>query len=60
LIGKEVTKLPVKSRTIMDLFLVNQMTVNEIASVKKIPEQEVECIIEQVSKDLKKKLISKL
>ncbi len=44
----------------MDLFLVNQMTVNEIASVKKIPEQEVECIIEQVSKDLKKKLISKL
>ncbi|HER08782.1 MAG TPA: hypothetical protein ENO20_07705 [Bacteroides sp.] len=56
LIEKELAKLPVFKRTIMDLYLVNQMTVQEIAGIKQISDTEVEAVIREVNTGLKRKL----
>lgn len=59
-IKKEINKLPMYKRTIIDLFLIDQMNIDEIASIKKLLNTEVEAVINEVSKDLKRKLISRL
>jgi len=56
IIEKELMKLPVLKRTIMDLYLLEQMTVQEIADIKGISIPEVETIINELTADLKKKL----
>lgn len=55
-IEKELMKLPVLKRTIMDLYLLEQMTAPEIANIKSISVSEVEAIINEVVSQLKKKL----
>lgn len=57
IIQKELLYLPVIKRTILDLYLIEQLSVEEIASVKKLSEIEVEAIIREVTLSLKKKLI---
>jgi len=59
-IKKEIDKLPLNKRTIIDLFLIDQMDIDEISSIKKILNSEVEAVINEVSKDLEKKLLSHL
>lgn len=56
IIEVELAKLPLKKRTIMDLFLINQMTVEEISDIRNCPLKEVDKIVKEVSKDIKKKL----
>ncbi|MFW5752343.1 MAG: hypothetical protein ACOCW8_03290 [bacterium] len=56
IIEKELAKLPVLKRTVMDLFLIGQMNVQEIAKIKGISETEVEAIIREVNNHLKRKL----
>lgn len=56
LIEKELAKLPIFKRTIMDLYLINQLSVEEIAAMKEISTGKVEDIIEDINKDLKRKL----
>jgi len=56
LMEKELAKLPVLSRTIMDLYLINQMNVEEIAGIKKISSEEVEKVVREVSRNLTNKL----
>jgi RNA polymerase sigma factor (sigma-70 family) len=58
MIEKELMKLPVLKRTIMDLYLLEQMTAKEIASIKGISLSEVETIINEVISQLKKTLSS--
>jgi DNA-directed RNA polymerase specialized sigma24 family protein len=60
IIERELSKLPLLKRTILDLYLLSQMTIGEISSIKNISEAEVESIIDEVSKDLKLKLYSVL
>lgn len=60
IIKKEINKLPLYKRTIIDLFLIDQMNIDEISSIKKLLNTEVEAVINEVSKDLKRKLLSKL
>lgn len=60
IIQKELLYLPVMKRTILDLYLLEQLSIEEIASVKKLSEIEVEAIIREVTLSLKKKLINKL
>jgi DNA-directed RNA polymerase specialized sigma24 family protein len=57
IIQKELLYLPVMKRTILDLYLLEQLSIEEIASVKKLSEIEVEAIIREVTLSLKKKLI---
>jgi DNA-directed RNA polymerase specialized sigma24 family protein len=57
IIQKELLHLPVMKRTILDLYLLEQLSVEEIASIKKLSEREVEAIIHEVTFSLKKKLI---
>ena len=57
-IEKELAKLPVFKRTIMDLYLLSQMSIDEIAQIKNISEIEVEAVISEVNKNLKQKLNS--
>jgi len=56
IIDKELVKLPVFKRTIMELFLVEQMTVKEIAGIKGVSETAIEAVIKEVNSLLKKKL----
>jgi DNA-directed RNA polymerase specialized sigma24 family protein len=56
IIEKELMKLPVLKRTIMDLYLLEQMAIEEIANIKGISISEVETIITEVTTELKKKL----
>lgn len=56
LIEKELSKWPLHKRTIMDLYLINQMTVEEIAEVKQFHVTEVESVIREVNQQLKKEL----
>jgi DNA-directed RNA polymerase specialized sigma24 family protein len=56
IIDKELIKLPVLRRTIMDLYLLEQMTAEEIAHVKSISVEEVETVIDEVNCHLKEKL----
>jgi DNA-directed RNA polymerase specialized sigma24 family protein len=60
IIQKELLNLPVMKRTILDLYLLEQLSVEEIASIKKLSEIEVEAIIREVTLSLKKKLIKTL
>ena len=57
IIQNELLYLPVMKRTILDLYLLEQLSVEEIASVKKLSKIEVEAIIREVTLSLKKKLI---
>jgi DNA-directed RNA polymerase specialized sigma24 family protein len=56
LIEMELAKLPLAKRTILDLYLIHQMTVDEIASIRQLSPARVENLIQEVSGDLKKKL----
>ena len=56
LLEGEITKLPVSERTIMELYLINQMTVNEISEIKGIPVSEIEDLTDRVGRDIKQKL----
>jgi DNA-directed RNA polymerase specialized sigma24 family protein len=56
LIEKELAKYPAFKRTIMDLYLLGQFSVEEIAETKWISVSEVEEIIHEVNQDMKKKL----
>ena len=56
MIEKELMKFPVLKRTIMDLYLLEQMTAEEIATIKGIPVAEVEAVINEAIRQLKKKL----
>lgn len=60
IIQKELLYLPVIKRTILDLYLIEQLSVEEIASIKKLSEIEVEAIIREVTLSLKKKLVKTL
>ena len=60
IIKKEINKLPLYKRTIIDLFLIDQMEIDEISSIKKTLNSEVEAVINEVSKDLERKLLSQL
>jgi len=60
IIQKELLYLPVMKRTILDLYLLEQLSVEEIASIKKLSELEVEAIIREVTLSLKKKLVKTL
>jgi ribosome-associated translation inhibitor RaiA/DNA-directed RNA polymerase specialized sigma24 family protein len=60
IIEMELSKLPLLKRTIMDLYLINQMTIDEISSIKNISGAEVESVLDEVCSDLKLKLISML
>lgn len=55
-IEKELAKLPVYKRTIMDLYLIEQLTIPEIAIVKKLSEPEVEAVVKEVGSVLKQGL----
>jgi DNA-directed RNA polymerase specialized sigma24 family protein/ribosome-associated translation inhibitor RaiA len=55
-IKKEISKLPVLERTIMNLYLINQMTILEISQIKRISVSETDEIIQKTSKELAKKL----
>jgi len=56
-IEKELMRLPVMKRTIMDLYLLEQMKAEEIAHIKGISLSEVETVIKEVLSHLKKKLL---
>lgn len=56
IIEKELMKLPVLKRTIMDLYLSEQMAVIEIANIKGISVSEVEAVINEILGLLKEKL----
>ncbi len=56
LIEKELAKLPVFKRTIMDLYLISQMSAEEIAELKGISSREAMAVIREVNQDLIKKL----
>jgi DNA-directed RNA polymerase specialized sigma24 family protein len=56
LIEKELMKLPVLKRTIMDLYLLEQMTAEEIAHIKGLSFSTVEAVINEVISQLKKEL----
>ena len=56
LLEQELTKLPVYERTIMEYYLINQMSVNEIAEIKKMQVDEIEKMITRVCEDLKEGL----
>lgn len=60
IIEKELAKLPFFKRTIMDLYLVDQMTIQEISRIKDVSELAVEAVIREVNNQLKKKLSSLL
>jgi DNA-directed RNA polymerase specialized sigma24 family protein len=51
-IEKELAKLPLYKRTIMDQYLINQMSVEEIAELKGISPPEVDAVIVEVNKEL--------
>lgn len=59
-IESEIHNLPVLKRTVMDLYLIEQLSVEDIAAVKKLTKTEVEGIIREVTLSLKKKLIAML
>jgi DNA-directed RNA polymerase specialized sigma24 family protein len=56
IIEKELMKLPLLKRTIMDLYLLEQLTADEISKIKAIPVSEVEAIVNEVDNQLKEKL----
>lgn len=56
LIEKELAKLPVFERTVMDFYLTNQMSVEEIAEIKNIPVWDIENVTSRICQDLKQKL----
>lgn len=53
----ELTKLPPQERSVMDLFLIEQLNEKDIAAIKKISVEEVRSIIEKKSKLLKDSLL---
>ncbi len=55
-IEKHLAKLPLFKRTVMDLYLINQMTAEEISEVKQISLTEVDAVIREVNQDLKREL----
>lgn len=55
---KELAKLPLYKRTIMDLHLISQMSVDEIAEIKQISPTEVEAVLREVNADLIRKFTS--
>lgn len=55
-IERELAKLPVRKRSVMDLYLINQMTEEEISEVKEIPLEEIKDIITEVNEEVKLKL----
>ena len=60
ILKKEISKLPLYKRTMIDLFLIDQMDIDEIASIKNVLSSEVETVINEVSRDLERKLLSQL
>lgn len=55
-IEKEIAKLPLFKRTIMDLYLIDQMTIEEISDIKRISLVETEAVIQEMNEELKQKL----
>jgi DNA-directed RNA polymerase specialized sigma24 family protein len=55
-IEKKLAKMPLFKRTVMDLYLINQMTAGEIAEVKQISVTEVEAVVREVNQELKREL----
>jgi DNA-directed RNA polymerase specialized sigma subunit len=58
MIESELIKLPVLKRTIIDLYLSEQMTIKEIALIKGISISEVEKVVNELLSQLKKKFSS--
>ncbi len=58
IIEKELAKLPVFKRTIMDLYLLSQMNIHEIAQIKGVSKEKVDEVITEVSQELRTRLIS--
>ncbi len=56
IIEKELAKLPVMKRSIMDLYLMNQMTEEEIAEVKGMPLKDVKDLISEANEMVKQKI----
>lgn len=57
IIEKELLKYPVYKRNIMDLYLLHQMSPEDIAEIKQISVSEIETIINNVSREVKDKLL---
>ncbi len=55
-IEKELAKLPLRERTIMDLYLAGQMSAKEIAGIRGISPREAEKIVSKVNSRLKESL----
>lgn len=58
IIQLELAKLPESVRSIMDLYLNDQLTDEEIAEIKKRPVEEIQKIITSKSSEIKQKLTS--
>jgi DNA-directed RNA polymerase specialized sigma24 family protein len=56
LLEQELDKLPILERTIMEFYLIHQMSVHEIAEIKRMPENEIENLTGRICKDLKRVL----
>jgi DNA-directed RNA polymerase specialized sigma24 family protein len=56
LLEKELARLPLFERTVMDHYLINQLSVHEIAQIKKAAVPDIESIITRISWDLRKTL----
>jgi len=52
--------MPLSKRSIVDLYLIEQMTEEEIAEIKKLPVSKIDSVIRQVCIDIKYKLIESL
>lgn len=52
-IEKELLKYPVYKRNIMDLYLLHQMSLEDIAEIKRMSPNEIEAVINEVSKEIK-------
>lgn len=55
-IEKELLKFPVYKRNIMDLYLLHQMTIADIAEIKRMTSTEIEAVIAEVGYYLRRKL----
>ena len=56
IIEKELAKLPLITRNVMDLYLIGQMSKEEIARIKNISETTIDGIIKETNKLLQNKL----
>lgn len=52
----ELTKLPENERSILDLFLIDQLTEEEIAEIKNLPTDEIRKIISEKTQQIKQSL----